>query len=80
MRNIKLTRLSVFLVLAALLSGCSYNALVGSDEEVKAAWGQVKDFVEGRAPYSAAACDFINLMWRKPPPAAVRVASPGRRP
>lgn len=37
------------MLLAALVSGCSYNSLVGADEEVKAAWGQVENVYQRRA-------------------------------
>src|SRR5690348_16361749 len=49
MKNLRRAGLSGFLVLAAVLSGCSYNSLVGSDEEVKAAWGQVENVYQRRA-------------------------------
>ncbi len=35
---------SVRLLLAGVLAGCSYNALVGSEEEVNGAWGQVENY------------------------------------
>ena len=49
MKTMRRAGLSVFLVLAALVSGCSYNSLVGADEEVKAAWGQVENVYQRRA-------------------------------
>lgn len=57
MRNVSLNRaplslslLSVgFLTLAPLASGCGYNSLVGSEEAVKSAWGQVENVYQRRA-------------------------------
>ena len=39
----------MLLLTAVALSGCGYNSLVGSDEAVKAAWGQVENVYQRRA-------------------------------
>lgn len=39
----------MLMMLAAFLSGCGYNALVGADEEVKEAWAQVENAYQRRA-------------------------------
>ena len=57
MRNVSLIKVSrslsmlpVGLLLAApLASGCGYNSLVGSEEAVKSAWGQVENVYQRRA-------------------------------
>lgn len=49
MNKFRPTSTSVFLLLAMILTGCSYNSLVGADEEVKAAWGQVENVYQRRA-------------------------------
>ena len=53
MRNVRSARaflsLSVLLMMAPVLAGCGYNSLVGSDEAVKAAWGQVENVYQRRA-------------------------------
>ena len=36
-------------LLAVSISGCGYNSLVGADEEVKAAWGQVENVYQRRS-------------------------------
>lgn len=48
MKIIRFMGLASFLV-AASTSGCGYNSLVGADEEVKAAWGQVENVYQRRA-------------------------------
>jgi LemA protein len=49
MKIARLMNLALVLLLSVGISGCGYNSLVGADEEVKAAWGQVENVYQRRA-------------------------------
>lgn len=48
MKNIRCMG-GALVLLAMSISGCGYNSLVGADEEVKAAWGQVENVYQRRS-------------------------------
>jgi LemA protein len=47
-KTIRTLQIALFLVAAAMTSGCSYNRFTGSEEAIKAQWGQVQNQLQRR--------------------------------